>query len=113
MATAVGCAPAVHCLYVLSFLASPAAVHTAHSLYLRPSPLSQALEAMQQHGCKADALVYQSLIDLLWGTGVAWAQAQALTLYSCALRNWHFRFSVQMVGCAAGGYGVRLGGCIL
>lgn len=56
---------------------------------------ARAFEQMQQHNCKPDSYVYQSIIDSLWGTGIAWAQARAWQLYVTAARNWQYRFTVQ------------------
>lgn len=53
-------------------------------------------EQMQQQGCKPDSIVYQTIIDLLWHSGVSWAQSRAVQLYHIALRNWPFRFLVQV-----------------
>ena len=42
---------------------------------------------MRQQGCKADATVYNAIIDASWETGVIWAQRKAclyLTLSSNA-----------------------------
>lgn len=55
----------------------------------------QAFEQMQQQNCKPDSYVYQTVIDSLWQTGVAWAQARASQLYAAAARNWQYRFTVQ------------------
>ena len=35
--------------------------------------------------CRAHAAVYSSVIDVLWQTGIAWAQAKALTLFEDAI----------------------------
>lgn len=55
----------------------------------------KAFEQMQQHNCKPDSQVYQTVIDSLWGTGVVWAQVRAWQLYMAAGRNWQYRFTVQ------------------
>ena len=55
----------------------------------------KAFEQMQQHNCKPDSYVYQTVIDSLWNTGAAWAQARAWQLYAAAARNWQYRFTVQ------------------
>jgi pentatricopeptide repeat domain-containing protein 1 len=56
----------------------------------------RAFEQMQQqHNCKPDSYVYQTVIDSLWETGIAWAQLRAWQLYSMAARNWQYRFTVQ------------------
>eukprot|EP00891_Asterochloris_glomerata_P003267 jgi/Astpho2/3267/Aster-08033 len=44
-------------------------------------------EAMQASGCRAHAAVYSSVIDVLWQTGIAWAQAKALTLFEDAIES--------------------------
>lgn len=57
---------------------------------------ARAFEQMQQqHNCKPDSHVYQTVIDSLWGTGVAWAQLRAWQLYVNASRLWQYRFTVQ------------------
>ncbi len=58
----------------------------------------KTFDAMQAQGCKPDSFVHQTLVDVLWCTGVVWAQARALALYNNAARNWPYRFCVQQVG---------------
>jgi pentatricopeptide repeat domain-containing protein 1 len=55
----------------------------------------KAFEAMQSQGCRPDSSIYQSMVDMLWQSGVAWLQARALQLYTSAARSWQFRFTVQ------------------
>lgn len=55
----------------------------------------RAFEQMQQHNCKPDSYVYQTVIDSLWNTGISWAQLRAWQLYMSAARNWQYRFTVQ------------------
>lgn len=43
-------------------------------------------EAMQASGCRPHAAVFSSIIDVLWQTGIAWAQAKALQLFSAAVQ---------------------------
>lgn len=43
-------------------------------------------EAMQRSGCGPHAAVFSSIIDVLWQTGIAWAQAKALELFRNAVR---------------------------
>ena len=43
-------------------------------------------EAMQRCGCKPHAAVFSSIIDVLWQTGIAWAQAKALDLFTSAVQ---------------------------
>lgn len=38
---------------------------------------------MKAQGCKADAIVYNAIIDALWETGVVWVQRRALKLFRC------------------------------
>jgi len=45
----------------------------------------ETLEAMQESGCSPHAAVYSSVIDALWQTGIVWAQAKALQLFSHAV----------------------------
>lgn len=51
-------------------------------------------EQMVQQGCRLDTLVHHTIIDLLWQSGVVWAQAKALQLFNSALRNYHVRLGV-------------------
>lgn len=43
-------------------------------------------EAMQASGCSPHAAVYSSVIDVLWQTGVVWAQAKAAQLFNAAVK---------------------------
>ena len=43
-------------------------------------------EAMQRSGCGPHAAVFSSIIDVLWQTGIAWAQAKALELFKSAVK---------------------------
>jgi pentatricopeptide repeat domain-containing protein 1 len=47
-------------------------------------PLLQAYDRMKAQGCKADAIVYNAIIDALWETGVVWVQRRALRLFRSA-----------------------------
>jgi len=51
-------------------------------------------EQMVQQGCRLDTLVHHTIIDLLWQSGVVWAQGKALQLFNSALRNYHVRLGV-------------------
>ncbi|GMH35501.1 hypothetical protein BSKO_03369 [Bryopsis sp. KO-2023] len=51
-------------------------------------------EQMVQQGCRLDTLVHHTIIDLLWQSGVVWAQAKAAQLFNSALRNYHVRLGV-------------------
>lgn len=42
-------------------------------------------EAMLRSGCRPHAAVYSSIIDVLWQTGISWAQARALQLFTTAV----------------------------
>ena len=42
-------------------------------------------EAMLQSGCRPHAAVYSSIIDVLWQTGITWAQVKALALFNSAV----------------------------
>ncbi|CAK0784210.1 hypothetical protein CVIRNUC_007414 [Coccomyxa viridis] len=44
-------------------------------------------EAMLQSGCRPHAAVYSSIIDVLWQTGITWAQVKALALFNSAVGN--------------------------
>ena len=63
-------------------------------------PLLQAYERMKAQGCKADAIVYNAIIDALWETGVVWVQRRALRLFRWAA--W--------VGTVLGGRGKGIAG---
>lgn len=41
----------------------------------------EAFEEMNAAGCTPDSIVYSTIIDVLWETGVAWAQHKALALF--------------------------------
>jgi hypothetical protein len=63
---------------------------------------------MQEQRCNADAILYNTLLDVLWDTGVPWAQAKAAALFRQAVDEGHFRLLPQpqalqqAVGTAAG-----------
>ena len=42
-------------------------------------------EAMLQSGCWPHAAVYSSVIDVLWQTGITWAQEKALSRFNSAV----------------------------
>lgn len=44
-------------------------------------------EAMQASGCQPHTAVFSSIIDVLWQTGIGWAQAKALRLFTAAVRS--------------------------
>ena len=44
-------------------------------------------EAMQTSGSRPHAAVYSSVIDVLWQTGLPWAQARALQLFESAVKT--------------------------
>lgn len=46
---------------------------------------------MQEQTCNADAILYNTLLDVLWDTGVAWAQQKAGQLFRQAVEEGHFR----------------------
>ncbi len=37
-----------------------------------------AFERMSSHSCRPDGVVYNSIVGLLWETGIVWAQAKAM-----------------------------------
>ena len=43
-------------------------------------------EAMLASGSRPHAAVYSSIIDVLWQTGIPWAQAKALHLFNSAVQ---------------------------
>lgn len=43
-------------------------------------------EAMLRSGSRPHAAVYSSIIDVLWQTGIPWAQAKALHLFNSAVQ---------------------------
>jgi len=51
-------------------------------------------EQMVQQGCRLDTLVHHTIIDLLWQSGVMWAQSKAVQLFNSAQRNYHVRLGV-------------------
>jgi pentatricopeptide repeat domain-containing protein 1 len=46
---------------------------------------------MQDKGCMPDSILYSALLEALWDTGIAWAQAKAARLYRQASKQGHFR----------------------
>jgi pentatricopeptide repeat protein len=65
------------------------------SAYERGGQWMKALEAFtqmqRQPNCNADAILYNTLLDVLWDTGVPWAQHQAAALFRVAVDEGHFR----------------------
>lgn len=65
------------------------------SAYERGGQWMKALEAFnqmqRQANCNADAILYNTLLDVLWDTGVSWAQHQAAALFRVAVDEGHFR----------------------
>jgi hypothetical protein len=57
--------------------------------------LLQAFQKMQEQRCNADAILYNTLLDVLWDTGVAWAQTKAAQLFRQAVDEGHFRLLPQ------------------
>lgn len=55
---------------------------------------------MRSQGCKGDAIVYNAIIDTLWGTGVVWAQRRALALFRLAVEEGHFWQTILVPGLA-------------
>ena len=41
---------------------------------------------MQASGCRPHTAVFSSIIDVLWQTGIAWAQAKARKLFATAVK---------------------------
>ena len=57
---------------------------------------------MRAQGCKADAIVFNAIVDALWETGVVWVQRRALRLFRVAVEEGHFhqvRFDVSRPSC--------------
>jgi len=50
----------------------------------------RAYEQMRRRGCKADAIVYNAVVNALWETGIVWAQRISLRLFKTALTEGHF-----------------------
>lgn len=50
---------------------------------------------MQLQGCRADAILYNTLLDVLWDTGISWAQQRAAQLFRQAMDEGHFRLLPQ------------------
>ena len=63
---------------------------TAHT----PSPTHtlQAFEEMRARGCAPDTIVYNAIIDVLWETGVGWAQRRAVALFRQASQEGLIRW---------------------
>eukprot|EP00878_Enallax_costatus_P010093 GHUV01010535.1.p1 GENE.GHUV01010535.1~~GHUV01010535.1.p1 ORF type:complete len:668 (+),score=216.47 GHUV01010535.1:1319-3322(+) len=55
----------------------------------------QVFQEMQQQGCRADAILYNTLLDVLWDTGISWAQQRAAQLFRQAMDEGHFRLLPQ------------------
>jgi hypothetical protein len=68
-------------------------MHLIHKLLA--VPLLQAFQRMQEQKCNADAILYNTLLDVLWDTGVAWAQHKAGQLFRQAVEEGHFRLLPQ------------------
>ena len=51
---------------------------TAHNKAGQWRTSLQLFEQMQQANCRPDALVYSLVVDVLWNTGIASAQAKAV-----------------------------------
>ena len=49
----------------------------------------QAYKNMCSHGCVPDGILYNSLLDLLWDTGIPWVQSVAGTLLRRAVHEGH------------------------
>lgn len=62
----------------------------------------KTFDQMQHQGCKPDCVIFQTMIEMLWQTGIGWAQAKAVNLFNTALRNWQFRFGAQQCTCDNG-----------
>jgi hypothetical protein len=50
---------------------------------------------MQEQKCNADAILYNTLLDVLWDTGGAWAQHKAGQFFRQAVEEGHFRLLPQ------------------
>jgi pentatricopeptide repeat domain-containing protein 1 len=55
---------------------------------------------MKAQGCRADAIVYNAIIDALWETGVVWVQRRALRLFRTAVEEGHFHQGKLVPGLA-------------
>jgi pentatricopeptide repeat domain-containing protein 1 len=62
--------------------------------------LLQAYERMRAQGCRADAIVFNAIIDALWETGVVWVQRRALKLFRVAVEEGHFHQGKLVPGLA-------------
>jgi pentatricopeptide repeat domain-containing protein 1 len=51
---------------------------------------------MCAQGCSTDAILYNTLLDVLWDTGVLWAQQKAAHLLRLAIQEGHFRKMVAL-----------------
>lgn len=51
---------------------------------------------MQRQGCGADAILYNTLLDILWDTGIPWAQQKAGLLMRQAVSEGHYKQLSQL-----------------
>lgn len=58
----------------------------------------QAFQQMQSQGCEPDAILYNALLDVLWQTGIRWAQRKAAQLFRSATQQGHFRQLPALTG---------------
>ncbi len=66
-----------------------------------------ALDQMKSNNCRPDSVVYNTVVGVLWNTGVVWAQAKAVQVhrhailvasrvFSAARLDWWYNRLVQM-----------------
>lgn len=63
-----------------------------------------ALDQMKSNNCRPDSVVYNTVVGVLWNTGVVWAQAKAVQVHRhalveacCAAKlDWQYTRLVQM-----------------
>ncbi len=53
-----------------------------------------ALDQMKSNNCRPDSVVYNTVVGVLWNTGVVWAQAKAVQVHRHA-----YHFLLQMFEC--------------
>lgn len=46
-----------------------------------------ALDQMKSNNCRPDSVVYNTVVGVLWNTGVVWAQAKAVQVHRHAIFN--------------------------
>ena len=69
----------------LCFIASCNTLSSTDDIAFCRCAALDTFEAMLLSGCQPHAAVYSSIIDVLWQTGITWAQVKALSLFNSAV----------------------------